>query len=256
MNVFTGYESGHTNSYGFRNTFTGAQSGYYNTSGSYNVFSGYRSGYNNINGSDNIFSGYYSGYLNSSGSYNIFSGWQSGHSNTSGNYNTCIGYRAGYSNSTGSYNVFIGRHAGVKETGSNRLYIDNSEFTSNNIPLIYGKFDTDQLGINTTTIPSGYTMSIKGKLITEEIKVQQYGTSGWPDYVFKKEYKLPSLQEVEKQIKDNGHLKDIPSAEEVAKNGFLLGEMNAKLLQKIEELTLYSIEQEARIKRLEALFLK
>ena len=55
---------------------------------------------------------------------------------------------------------------------------------------------------------------------------------------------MPTLQEVEQHINEKGHLKDIPSAREVEKNGFYLGEMNAKLLQKIEELTLYTIAQD------------
>ncbi|KIC01721.1 hypothetical protein OA88_12360 [Flavobacterium sp. JRM] len=59
----------------------------------------------------------------------------------------------------------------------------------------------------------------------------------------KKEYTLPTLDEVEKYITEKDHLKDIPSEEEVLKNGLNLGEMNTKLLQKIEELTLYIIEQ-------------
>jgi hypothetical protein len=55
------------------------------------------------------------------------------------------------------------------------------------------------------------------------------------------DYKLPTLKEVEMYIKENGHLKDIPSAKDVEKNGIELGEMNKLLLQKIEELTLYTI---------------
>ncbi|SEB46332.1 hypothetical protein SAMN04489761_0865 [Tenacibaculum sp. MAR_2009_124] len=72
----------------------------------------------------------------------------------------------------------------------------------------------------------------------------------WADFVFKDNYDLPSLQEVEKHIKSKGHLRDIPSASEVQKNGINLGEMDAKLLQKIEELTLYTIEQEKEIEEL------
>ncbi|PQJ80302.1 hypothetical protein [Polaribacter porphyrae] len=73
----------------------------------------------------------------------------------------------------------------------------------------------------------------------------------WSDFVFYKNYNLPTLQEVEKHIKEKGHLKDIPSAKEVEKNGIFLGEMNAKLLQKIEELTLYIIAQEKILKKQE-----
>ena len=71
--------------------------------------------------------------------------------------------------------------------------------------------------------------------------------SGWSDFVFKKEYNLPSLEQVEKYIAKNGHLENIPNEEEVIKNGMNLGEMDAKLLQKIEELTLYSIQQQKEI---------
>jgi hypothetical protein len=64
-------------------------------------------------------------------------------------------------------------------------------------------------------------------------------------------YKLPTLKEVENQIKEKGHLKDIPSAKEVEENGIFLGEIESKLLQKIEELTLYTIAQEKKINDLE-----
>jgi hypothetical protein len=69
----------------------------------------------------------------------------------------------------------------------------------------------------------------------------------WPDYVFKNEYQLMPLSELEFFIKTNGHLPDIPIESEVLKNGFNLSEMNVKLLEKVEELTLYLIEQQKQI---------
>ncbi len=84
-----------------------------------------------------------------------------------------------------------------------------------------------------------YKLSVEGKVRAHEIKV--YTT--WADYVFEDDYDLPSLEEVEEHIKTKGHLKDIPSAKEVDENGIEVGEMNKLLLQKIEELTLYVIEQ-------------
>ncbi|QLE02049.1 hypothetical protein HX109_10965 [Galbibacter sp. BG1] len=102
-----------------------------------------------------------------------------------------------------------------------------------------------KIGMNTEDIPSGYTLAIKGKAITEEIKIQNINE--WSDFVFKENYKLPTLEVVESYINEKGHLKDIPSAKEVKEDGIFLGEMNAKLLQKIEELTLYAIQQEKRI---------
>lgn len=81
-------------------------------------------------------------------------------------------------------------------------------------------------------------LSVNGTVRAREIKVDN---SNWPDYVFKSDYELPTLKNIENFIKKNGRLLDMPSQIEVAKNGINLGEMNAKLLQKIEELTLYLI---------------
>ncbi len=105
------------------------------------------------------------------------------------------------------------------------------------------------VGIPSSKIPKDYIAAIGGGLIVEEVLIELKET--WPDYVFKKAYDLPPLKEVENFILQNGHLENIPSAEEVDKNGIKLGEMNIKLLEKIEELTLYIIEQEKRIKKLE-----
>ncbi len=105
------------------------------------------------------------------------------------------------------------------------------------------------LGIGTTDT-KGFKLGVQGKIAAEEVKVAVY--ANWADFVFNKDYNLPTLKDVEQHIKDKGHLKDIPSAEAVKKNGIFLGEMDAKLLQKIEELTLYTIDQEKRIKNLES----
>ncbi|WP_437398714.1 hypothetical protein [Flagellimonas lutimaris] len=110
------------------------------------------------------------------------------------------------------------------------------------------------VGIGTTT-PGIYKLAVLGKIRAEEIKVE----TGWADYVFEEGYDLPTLEEVEKHIKEKGHLINIPSAKEVEENGIKLGEMNKLLLEKIEELTLYVIqlknqveEQEKRIKKQES----
>ncbi|SHI47916.1 shufflon system plasmid conjugative transfer pilus tip adhesin PilV [Aquimarina spongiae] len=90
-------------------------------------------------------------------------------------------------------------------------------------------------------------LAVNGNIHTKEVKVDLVG---WPDYVFEDSYQLPTLSQVEKHIKEKGHLQNIPSAKEVAKNGIKLGEMNKLLLEKIEELTLYTIDQEKEIKAL------
>jgi len=102
------------------------------------------------------------------------------------------------------------------------------------------------VGIGTETPDS--KLSVNGTIHSKEVKVDM---TGWSDFVFKKEYNLPTLEQVEKHIAEKGHLENIPNEEEVVKNGINLGEMNAKLLQKMEEMTLYMIEQNKRMNKIE-----
>jgi len=102
---------------------------------------------------------------------------------------------------------------------------------------------TGNIGIGVTH-PNN-KLDVNGTIHSKEVKVDMIG---WSDFVFKKTYSLPTLADVEKHINEKGHLENIPSEEEVVKNGINLGEMNARLLQKIEELTLYSIEQAKEIR--------
>ncbi|WP_418498949.1 hypothetical protein [Flagellimonas sp.] len=107
---------------------------------------------------------------------------------------------------------------------------------------------TGNIGIGTQT-PGSWKLAVKGKIRAEEIKVE----TGWADYVFADGYRLPSLEEVDRHIKEKGHLINIPSAKEVEENGIELGEMNKLLLEKIEELTLYTIHQEKKLEEMEIL---
>jgi hypothetical protein len=90
-------------------------------------------------------------------------------------------------------------------------------------------------------------LDVKGTIHAQEVKVDM---NNWSDFVFHPSYQLKPLIEVEKFIKTNGHLEDIPSATEVEQNGVNVGEMQAKLLQKVEELTLYVIELKKEIEQL------
>lgn len=92
-------------------------------------------------------------------------------------------------------------------------------------------------------------LDVNGIVHAKEVKVD---LTGWADFVFEKDYHLPTLEEVEKHISDKGHLPNIPSEKEVLANGLSLGENQKLLLQKIEELTLYVIEQNKKIKNLES----
>lgn len=227
---------------GSDNTFLGFRSGFNTTSGNSNTFLGYASGRGNTIGSDNIYIGLRAAYNNTQGSRNVLLGRNAAYKNTSGSNSVMLGYQAGYFNQ-GSGNVFIGFEAGLNETGGSKLYIENSR---NDIPLIYGDFGANVVGINTKQIPSGYTFSVKGKAIAEEVKVQLQ--SAWPDFVFETDYDLMPLKEIETYIKANKHLPEVPNQREVTKaDGIELGTMNALLLKKVEELTLYAIEQNKQL---------
>ena len=116
---------------------------------------------------------------------------------------------------------------------------------------VKGKVLTDGIGIGTQSIPAGFLMAVKGKMITEGVQVGL--ALNWPDYVFQPAYRLKSLSEVETSIRTRGHLPNIPSAQEVEQQGGIeLGEMNARLLEKIEELTLYLIEAKKTREKLTA----
>ncbi len=94
-----------------------------------------------------------------------------------------------------------------------------------------------RIGIGTPTPTDALT--VNGNIRSKEVIVT---ATGWPDYVFKEGYHLPSLDSLSQQIKTEGHLPGMPSAAEVEKNGLSLGEMNKLLLRKVEEVTLYLIE--------------
>lgn len=139
-----------------------------------------------------------------------------------------ITFVSGYSaNPTGTKFNFFDRTA----TGWNplmRIYQDGK--------VVIGDYSTSQW---TST---KYGLYVQYGIITEQVKVAIRTTSDWSDYVFNKDYKMMPLKQLEKFIQANKHLPEVPSAQEVVDGGLDLAKMDAKLLQKIEELTLYTIE--------------
>jgi len=133
---------------------------------------------------------------------------------------------------------------GRNKTGD--TLINNNVFAVNsygkNYLLVKGN---GSVGIGTQDT-KGYKLAVNGSAIFTKVKVEAY--SGWPDYVFERNYQLPSLMDVEKYILEHKHLPDVPSAAIVEKEGQDLGEMNKILLQKVEELTLYLIDQQKQLK--------
>ncbi|CAM1368303.1 exported hypothetical protein [Tenacibaculum sediminilitoris] len=135
----------------------------------------------------------------------------------------------------------------IQVNGGNLKFYEVNDARSIWSQKMFIESGSGKVGIGTTTT-GNHKLAVEGSIGAREIKVEA-GT--WSDFVFYDDYQLPTLTEVENHIKEKGHLKDIPSAKEVKKNGFFLGAMDAKLLQKIEELTLYTIQQEKKIKVLE-----
>ncbi|MCX2680351.1 hypothetical protein OOZ15_10400 [Galbibacter sp. EGI 63066] len=129
----------------------------------------------------------------------------------------------------------------IREKAGTQTEYTNSELL--NKAFLFSDMFTGNIGIGTNN-PGSWKLAVNGKIRAKEIKVD----TDWSDFVFEETYTLPSLEDVEQHIKEKGHLKDIPSAKEVEENGIYLGEMDAKLLQKIEELTLYTIAQQKMIK--------
>ena len=123
----------------------------------------------------------------------------------------------------------------INQTNTNDLHF---RFDGTTYPLTLQS--GGNVGIGTTSPDA--KLSVKGQVHAQEVKVDLNGAVA-PDYVFSKDYKLPSLEEIRSYIEKNNHLPEVPSAKEIEENGMNLGEMNLLLLKKVEELTLYIISQ-------------
>jgi len=135
---------------------------------------------------------------------------------------------------------------GVNFAGQDRFIIGNFPYDR---PTVWRDLfvvtNQGKVGIAGVSNPQ-YQLEVNGTIRAKEILVE----SGWADFVFAPGYELPSLYEVEAHINEYRHLPEIPSEAEVLENGVNLGDINVKLLQKIEELTLYTIQQQKLIDEL------
>jgi hypothetical protein len=109
--------------------------------------------------------------------------------------------------------------------------------------------DNGNVGIGTMN-PGSFRLAVEGTIGAREVRVTN--ANPWPDYVFSRNYHLKNLYALESYIKKNNHLPNIPSAQEVKDNGIEVGQMSAKLLEKIEELTLYVIELKKDMDKIKA----
>jgi hypothetical protein len=134
------------------------------------------------------------------------------------------------------------------QTGNN-LQLGTSD------PLGKVLINANKIQISSINVPDGYRLGVGGKVLCEEVRVKMQ-SAGWPDYVFDDEYKLLPLEELAAFIKKNKHLPNIPAAAEVDKEGMELGDMQRRMMEKIEELTLYIIKQQKEIDDLKTMIKK
>jgi len=151
--------------------------------------------------------------------------------------------------------IFLDSNNNDADSGGNNQFsiISNDTYFSPTAKvnfLVTGEGDVSvgrKLTIGNVTTPGNYSIYAERGILTEKVRVALKNSSDWADYVFSKDYKLMPLKELEAYINTNKHLPNIPAAEQVKEQGIDLTEMNIKLLEKIEELTLHLIEQQKQI---------
>ena len=155
-----------------------------------------------------------------------------------------VSYPAGNEGHSGSAGIYVNGADAMLLSGVGkgiRLLTNNGSTTFERMTIL----PNGNVGINTKIAP--YTLSVNGTVGAREVNVN---TTVWADYVFDPDYKLMPLSELDNFIQKNGHLPEVPTEAEVMENGVNLAEMNVKLLEKVEELTLHMIRQEKLIEEL------
>ena len=143
-------------------------------------------------------------------------------------------------------NIYLSKYNRAYDRTDLRLNIGDDD--DGNDRFVIGTSNND-VWSNRFIVKNNGDAYIYGTLHAEKVKIEV--SSGWADFVFAKDYKLPTLESVEKHINAHQHLPGIPSEKEVIENGIDIAEIQTKLLQKVEELTLYVIEQDKQIKQLQ-----
>ncbi|MCK8493814.1 hypothetical protein M0L20_18250 [Spirosoma sp. RP8] len=203
--------------------------------GSYNVFVGSRAGYSSVGATGNVFLGNVVGQKNTLGSSNTFVGSPA---NVTGQYK--------FLTVDGAGNVILGSiNSSTREAANESLWQRNG----NRVESVQGESVVIGKGLSNT--PAGYKLFVEEGILMEKVKVAVNSTADWSDKVFESDYQLKSLVEISNYIRVHKHLPGIPSAKEMVKWGNDLHQTDAKLLEKIEELTLYSIQLEKNSQELQ-----
>ena len=279
LNLFMGDGSGYSNKTGGQNTYLGQYAGFYgNDSGSNNVFLGYLAGSGTSSsapvvtnsvaiGANAIVTQSNSIVLGGTGAnaVNVGIGTTaptnklhvvSGTGGVSGLRleSLPISSSASVTNQTkfltvdGQGNVILG-----SLNGSPRIGVEESLWQRAGQSLQSVAGSRVVIGERVDRTPAGYRLFVEEGILTEKVKVAVKTTADWSDKVFAPTYVLKSLAQVEQYINQYQHLPGIPSAKEMVEQGNDLHKTDAKLLEKIEELTLYSIEQQKEIESLKQL---
>jgi hypothetical protein len=275
-NFMLGTNAGSNNTTGAANFFVGDNSGSNNTTGRFNVFLGVNSGFTNTIGTNNTIIGFEANV----GSGELVNATAIGdHAQVNISNAVVLGNRAnvgiGTSSPSAKLHVVTGtdNQSGLRlenltsnspasATGQTKfLTVDGSGNVVLGTAASGGRVGADLwqqkgnylqnvsgngvvIGEEVSKTPAGYRLYVQDGILTEKVKVAVKNASEWSDYVFTPSYKLAPLAEVASFIKQKGHLPGVPSATEVVEQGVDVAKMDAKLLEKIEELTLYSIQLE------------
>lgn len=287
FNVFTGAYAGYDNTTGSFNVIYGLDGGRLNTSGSFNTFMGHQAGATNTTGTNNTFLGFRAdvGSANLTNATAIGNGAKVDVSNAvvlGSGANVGIGtssptnklhVKSGIANISGvrlegltssspasatnqtkfltvdgSGNLILGSTtgSGAREAAADALWERSGE-------LVRSMAGSVVIGEGVSKTPAGYSLFVSQGLLAEKVKVAIKNTADWSDKVFAPDYRLAPLSEVEQYIKTHQHLPGILSAEQVVEQGMDVAQMNAKLLEKIEELTLYVVTLNKEVQELRRL---
>ncbi|GAB3769573.1 hypothetical protein GCM10028818_05830 [Spirosoma horti] len=218
-------------------------------------------GWKNTTGQNNTFLGANAGANNTTGSNNIIIGPNSGTTVTTGNDNVLMGYNSQAED--GLYNA-IAIGADSRVAVSNALILGNqvkvgigTSAPANRLEVVSESPNTSGLTLTNLTADSPttrttdqfLTITERGEVVKARYQLRINSATDWSDKVFAPGYTLQPLAEVKKYVDANQHLPGVPSAEQVVKDGVDLVKMNATLLEKVEELTLYSIHQDKTIQQ-------
>ncbi len=278
-NSFMGTYAGYNNKSGGNNAFTGYESGYQNTTGYNNAFTGFRAGYVNATGAFNSFMGSFAD--------------ATGPNKVNLQRATALGYNAKVAvddglvlGDTTTVKVGIGtaypNQRFTLRGNMNFLAYDNSMMLRNQPFLYFNEHESLALGLGSEIAPGAektlvlgskdatvqipgivsshrhhagqfLTVDVQGNVRLTQPRVQVASIAEWSDKVFEPGYALRPLGEVEEFVKKNRHLPGVPSAAHMVEEGMESAVFNAKLLEKIEELTLYVVDLEKKMEEMKAL---